>query len=99
MKPPENKPAQRKSGFQPGVSGNPGGRPKGVANLQAKCREFTANAVKALTDALQDADARVRIAAAQVLLERGWGKAAQPVTGVDGGPISLEINLNIGGGK
>ena len=60
--------------FQPGVSGNPGGRPKGIA---AKAREHTDKALDVLRDALSDEDARVRVAAAKEVLDRGWGK---PIT-------------------
>lgn len=60
--------------FQPGVSGNPGGRPKGIA---AKAREHTDKAVEVLAEALDDEDRRVRIAAANSLLDRGYGK---PIT-------------------
>lgn len=57
--------------FQPGVSGNPGGRPKGIA---AKAREHTERAVEVLVAGMEDDDARVRIAAARELLDRGYGK-------------------------
>lgn len=57
--------------FQPGVSGNPGGRPKGIA---AKAREHADKAVEVLVGGLEDDDARVRIAAAKELLDRGYGK-------------------------
>lgn len=54
-----------------GVSGNPGGRPKGIA---AKAREHTDKALKILADALDDEDPRVRLAAANALIDRGYGK-------------------------
>lgn len=57
--------------FKPGQSGNPGGRPKG---LGTKAREHGDRCIEVLSAALSDTDARVRIAAARELLDRGYGK-------------------------
>lgn len=58
--------------FQPGQSGNPGGRPKGIA---AKAREYADKAMQVLADALGDEDPKVRIAAAKEIIDRGYGKS------------------------
>lgn len=58
--------------FKPGQSGNPGGRPKGIA---AKAREHTDRALEVLVEGMDDGDPRVRVAAAKELLDRGYGKA------------------------
>lgn len=57
--------------FKPGQSGNPGGRPKGIA---AKAREHADQAIDVLVNGMDDPDPRVRIAAAREILDRGWGK-------------------------
>ena len=73
-------------GFKPGQSGNPGGRPKGVAKT---VRELVGGdpeeLVRILFSIAKDASARNadRISASKELLERGWGKA--PVSVADDG--------------
>jgi hypothetical protein len=60
-----------------GVSGNPGGRPKAVADLRAAARMHTADAIGVLVEVMGDTNASpsARITAARELLDRGWGKA------------------------
>lgn len=58
--------------FLPGVTGNPGGRPKGIAAI---ARQHTDRAMDVLVAAMDEADPRVRVAAAKEILDRGYGKA------------------------
>lgn len=79
--------------FQPGQSGNPGGRPKAVREVVELARAHTVAAITALADIVQDSGAppAARVTAADKLLERGWGKAVQPVSGADGGAVVLRV--------
>lgn len=63
--------------FVKGQSGNPGGRPKEVAEVRDLARQHTAAAIGTLAKIMNDTKAResARVAAADALLDRGWGKA------------------------
>jgi hypothetical protein len=67
--------------FQPGRSGNPGGRPRKIAAVQALARQHTVKAIKQLVDCIGDAKASrsERNKASEILLNRGWGAPTQPV--------------------
>jgi hypothetical protein len=78
--------------FQKGRSGNPGGRPKELHDVKALARTHTTAAVERLAFWLNSDNAKASVSAAVALLDRGWGRAPQAVTGESGeGPLSVFI--------
>lgn len=67
--------------------------PKTPTDIRSLARSHTEKAVKTLVGIMGQpkAPAAARVAAANSILERGWGKSTQPVSGEDGGAIVLEI--------
>jgi hypothetical protein len=65
--------------FVPGVSGNPGGRPRGAYALREQVRTMTPELVKELFAIALDsrAPAGARVKATAVLLDRGFGRPAR----------------------
>lgn len=66
--------------FPRGVSGNPGGRPAGLSRMVEKAREYSDRAIEVLVAALSSPIPRLRVQAAEMLLNRAWGK---PTTALD----------------
>src|SRR4051812_18963976 len=70
--------AAPKSNLRPpwkkGQSGNPAGYPKKYATIVKLARIHTEAAIQRLAEILDSPDERAAVTAAQILLERGWGK-------------------------
>jgi hypothetical protein len=63
--------------FPRGSSGNPKGRPKEHKEVQAAAREHTIEAISTLVFWLRSGGPRASIMAADMLLDRAWGRASQ----------------------
>ncbi|MDP1664993.1 MAG: DUF5681 domain-containing protein [Methylobacter sp.] len=72
----ENNTGAMNMAFKPGMSGNPGGRPKGVKSVRKAAQLHTAEALATLVEIMKDSKSSSgsRVAAANALLDRGWGK-------------------------
>jgi hypothetical protein len=73
-----------RGGFTKGKSGNPGGRPRALANVMHEARRHTLEALRVLLKLMRTAESEsVRLNAAEAILSRGWGKPIQALQ-VDG---------------
>ena len=64
---------------------------KAAAQIKALARKHSRAAIKTLAAIMNQADgpATARVSAAQALLDRGWGKASQPLAGEEDGRALL----------
>jgi hypothetical protein len=86
--------AARGRPFQPGQSGNPGGRPAIVGELRELARSHAPEAVAELARLAKDAKSETaRIAAIKELLDRAYGKPTQFVAAENDGPALNDLNL------
>lgn len=71
--------------FVKGQSGNPGGKPKALREVEAAAREHTVAAIATLASICNDGKqpGAARVAASNSLLDRGWGKATDRVQNLD----------------
>ncbi|HEY0835620.1 MAG TPA: DUF5681 domain-containing protein [Azospirillum sp.] len=67
------------SQFKPGQSGNPGGRPKGERRVRELAQQNTIEALDALVHVMRTGRPSERVAAANAILDRGWGRPMQAV--------------------
>lgn len=75
MEVPEREGKARGRPFPKGQSGNPGGRPKRLLEVRTLARRHTISAIATLLEIATHGESEsARVAAANALLDRGWGK-------------------------
>jgi hypothetical protein len=79
--------------FKPGQSGNPGGRPKVLAEVRGLAQRQGREAVKRLIQLMRSENESVALRAAVELLDRGYGKPIQGVAVTGDAPPILVIGL------
>ncbi|HEX4461917.1 MAG TPA: hypothetical protein VIA18_28250 [Polyangia bacterium] len=78
-----------------------GGRTEEGEKFRKRCRKVTDKIIQAWIDGLEattpdgDKDHEIRMKAAAHLADRGYGKAAQAVTGEDGGAIKIDQSAGL----
>ena len=70
-----------KTRFQPGVSGNPGGKPRSLYDIQAAARKKSPEAFKTIIKVMEDEKTAptLKFKCAEIVLERAFGKAPMAV--------------------
>jgi hypothetical protein len=77
--------------WAPGESGNPRGPRKELGPVRDLARRYTLPAIRRLAQLSRSKNERVAAFACVALLDRGWGKPAQALTGPDGGPLGVVV--------
>lgn len=83
-----------KYGFKPGQSGNPAGRPKTPEEVRAAFQAATPKALEVLLEVMANGKSeQTRVKAAEVVLDRAYGKAAAQVNVnvTDVGAVHLQL--------
>lgn len=86
---------KRKGGFPPGKSGNPGGRPKYPEEFKELAKNHSLDALKVVIDISENPDAKDsdRIKAAELIIDRGFGRPQQSSQIEIEGPQTIEVTF------
>jgi hypothetical protein len=82
--------------FGAGNKANPGGRPKEIGHVRELARQHTEDAIRTLVEVMHDPEEKgpARVAAAQALLDRGYGRPPQSLEhSVGGDAQALDLRV------
>ena len=70
---------------------------KSLTEIRSLARAHTATAINVLAGIMQEAEAphAARVSAATALLDRGWGKPTQPISGDDDTPLKIVHRIEL----
>ena len=95
----QTRPGKRKAprtAWKKGQSGNPGGRPKELGQVKALARQHTQEALETLAQLMKSGTPdRTRVAAAEALLDRAWGRPMQAIDHGFVGDQDFKFTINI----
>ena len=77
--------------FQPGESGNPGGRPRVAVEAQELARQHGPEAIARLITLMRSDNDPVALRAAEAILDRAYGRPPQAVTVQEERPLQIII--------
>lgn len=78
--------------FTKGQSGNPAGRRKeDQSEVKDLARQYTVQAIERLVYWMESGEGRASVAAANALLDRGWGKPSQELQHT--GDVIIQANI------
>ena len=85
------KKTEKPTTFKPGQSGNPNGRPKQPKEFKDLVKANTVPALQAVIEIMNDPHTKPndRLKAAELIIDRAYGKATQPIDGDIQGDIII----------
>ena len=85
-----------KQPFPPGVSANPGGRPRTDPEVKAILRQRGPDAIRTILEIMDNPaeETKHRLAAAVNIADRAYGKPVQSISGPDGEPLNVAFDLS-----
>lgn len=82
--------------FKPGQSGNPSGGSKASREFRDLAKSMAPLALEKLQVIAMRGNGMPAVRACEIIIERAYGKAVQPVSGENGGPLELGFGAAAG---